>query len=148
MQVANRQFNLWALVQPAEDMPGQWVAHCLDLDVVTYGTSPKHAFEMVCDAAKIVLLDDLNRNHEPLLRRAPDELWRPLWEIANHGKKCGSFADLVREMNKSPDGPTAFKIAVVFVLIAQVENSQKAKHFPPKQINCALIERAPVSVDL
>ncbi len=80
-----RQFNCWALIEPSEELKDRWVAHCLDVDVVSYGDSPKHAFEMVCEATVMVILDDLNDGQEPLLRRAPEELWEPLWAVANNG---------------------------------------------------------------
>lgn len=63
-----RLYRLTALIQPAPDLPGCWVTHILDIDVVTYGTSFHHALAMGLDAAALVIADDLARGLDPLAR--------------------------------------------------------------------------------
>jgi hypothetical protein len=69
--------NLAVLVTPAEDLRGVWVAHCLNLDLVTQGNSIPHAIEMVREAILEVVRDDLARGLDPLGGRtaAPPEAW-------------------------------------------------------------------------
>jgi hypothetical protein len=80
-----RSFNMWVVVKPADDLPDQWVAHCLDLDVVTQGTSFKHAMDMVFEAASMVVVDELVAGRDPLARRAPVEDWNDLYRIMREG---------------------------------------------------------------
>jgi len=68
-------FNAWVVLRPAEDVRGQWVAHCLDLDAVTQGDSPSHALNMAIEASSMILLDDIERGVNPVLRRAPEQFW-------------------------------------------------------------------------
>lgn len=75
-----RSYSLHVVLRPASDLPGQWVAHCLDVDVVTYGDSPRHALEMSKEAVEMVFVDDLIANREPLDRRAPRQYWDELWK--------------------------------------------------------------------
>lgn len=75
-----RFYNLWFVIRPAKDVRGQWVAHCLDLDVVTQGNSLRHALEMAHEAAQSTILDDLNAGEDPLDRRAPREFWDEMWK--------------------------------------------------------------------
>lgn len=61
------------MIAPADDVPGQWVGHCLDLDIVSAGTSPEHALEMVTEAVNECIEDDLAHGRDPFARRpAPD----------------------------------------------------------------------------
>jgi predicted RNase H-like HicB family nuclease len=73
-------FNLHVVLWPAEDIPGQWLAHCLELDVVSQGNSLPHALEMVKEAVGDVLVSDLQRGLDPGRRRAPQEEWDHMWE--------------------------------------------------------------------
>lgn len=43
----------------APDIPGVWVAHCVNYDVISQGNSPVHAFEMVIEALQMIL-DEIN----------------------------------------------------------------------------------------
>ena len=64
---------------PAEDVPGIWVAHCLDFDVVSQGTSLSDAMGMIREAVELTVIDDLGRGLDPHLRRAPKEEWDAFW---------------------------------------------------------------------
>lgn len=80
-------YSFWLHVEPSREIPGEWVAHNLDLDVVSQGSSLKQAFDMVIEATMMTVCDDLNANSNPLLRRAPAEYWTRLWQIVNNGTK-------------------------------------------------------------
>ena len=67
--------RLWLKVSRARDVPGEWVAHCLDFDVVTQGNSRAHALRMVREAVEIVVREDLAAGRNPHARRAPPEFW-------------------------------------------------------------------------
>jgi hypothetical protein len=79
-------YEFWLVVRPAADVPGQWVAHCLELDVVTSGNSIRHAFEMAAEASLMTVLDDVAEHGAPRAdRRAPDEYWEQLKVIFRRG---------------------------------------------------------------
>jgi predicted RNase H-like HicB family nuclease len=70
---------VWVLVTPAEDLPGQWIAHCLDLDIVTQGASVEHAFKMAAEAIMLCVVDDISNGADPFDRKpAPQEDWATL----------------------------------------------------------------------
>lgn len=80
--------NLWLWVKAAPDVPGQWVAHCLDLDLVTQGDSPEHALRMLQDAVALTVFDDLRSGHDPAARpKAPKEDWDEMFDMLKHGQK-------------------------------------------------------------
>lgn len=88
--VGRKAFNFWVLVASADDLPGQWVAHCLEYDIVTQGNSPKHAIEQLGEAVSMCLTEDLNDGHDPSERpRAPDEYWDRLSVLMTEGEKLG-----------------------------------------------------------
>jgi predicted RNase H-like HicB family nuclease len=99
VQGVKRVYNAWAVVRPAEDLADQWVAHCLEFDIVTQGNSIEHAIDMLGEAMFMVLSEDLAAGKDPLLRRAPEECWVELWDIVKHGHQ----AELKR-LNKLPRG--------------------------------------------
>ena len=63
-----------------------WLAHCLDLDVITYGKSLDHAMEMAREAITMVVDDDLVVGRDPLSRRAPKSCWVSLDRILRAGE--------------------------------------------------------------
>jgi len=91
----SREFNFWFLVEPASDLPGQWVAHCLELDVVSQGNNLHQAHQMLMEACAMVLIDDLVAERDIYDRRAPKEFWDRLFDVVRHGKPC-SWADVER----------------------------------------------------
>lgn len=75
------------VVEPAEDISGVWVGHCLDFDVISQGSDPREAIEAVIEAVAMTLLDDLQNNLDPRDRRAPDEFWVRLAKILKNGEE-------------------------------------------------------------
>ena len=78
--------NLWVLITPAPAMPEQWVGHCLDLDIVSVGTSISQALAMTAEAVSICVGDDLANGRDPLSRpKAPESDWQMLRKVTNLG---------------------------------------------------------------
>ena len=81
------------LVNPSE-IPGQWVAHCLNLDVVTQGDSVQHAFAMAEEAVRLVIEDDLSHGLDPLERpKAPEDKWQMASTVLKSGRPLPSIED-------------------------------------------------------
>lgn len=72
---SRRVHHLWVLFRPSTDVAGDWVAHCLDLDVVTQGRSLRHAVEMVLEAVVLTVEADVAAKLDPFRRgaRTPQE---------------------------------------------------------------------------
>ena len=105
MQVARVTFPI--LVTPSESLAGQWIAHCLPLDVVTQGESIQHAFAMAGEAVWRVVVDDLEHGRDPLARAsAPPEDWEPLHEALSSGRPLSTLQ------------PERVKAAVSFIRIS------------------------------
>jgi predicted RNase H-like HicB family nuclease len=74
------------LVTQATDIPGQWVAHCLDIDLVTQADSPQHALSMAREAVLLIIDDDLRKGLDPLERAgAPQEQWEAFARVITKG---------------------------------------------------------------
>jgi predicted RNase H-like HicB family nuclease len=70
----------------AEDVPGQWLGHCLDIDVMSQGDSFEHAMTMLLEAVRLTVKSDLERGVDPLARsQAPDECWELAQSILTEG---------------------------------------------------------------
>ena len=93
------------LVERSIEIAGEWVAHVLELDVVTQGRSVAHALEMAEEAAGIVLSESAAPR-----RRAPE----PEWERA--------YA-LMREGERIPLDQLGHHTAAIAALVAVVEVS-------------------------
>jgi predicted RNase H-like HicB family nuclease len=61
---------------PSEDIAGQWIVHCLELDVVTQGDSAENAVQMLDDALNILAYENMKDGRPPFeFRSAPPEDW-------------------------------------------------------------------------
>ena len=60
-----RDQTTWVLVTRSCDLPGQWVGHCLNLDVVSQGDSIEHAFQMVQEAVQFLVEEDVQAVKKP-----------------------------------------------------------------------------------
>ncbi len=80
--------TLHTLITPAQDVPGLWVAHCLELDVISQGNDPEHALRAIAEAVEMVVEDDLERGDDPLevRTRAPEECWITLLRVMQTGQ--------------------------------------------------------------
>ncbi len=62
-------FVLTFVVKPSEEIPGRWIGHCLELDVVSEGSSSAHAKEMVLEATGMIVKDDYQNGRDPFHRQ-------------------------------------------------------------------------------
>lgn len=82
-----KHYNLWCLIYEAPDLPGAWIAHCLELDIVTQGGSPGEAREACQEAVEICILADIDSGLDPMERRpAPQEDWAELERLRRVGR--------------------------------------------------------------
>lgn len=89
-----------ALISPSKQLEGQWIAHCLELDVVTQGCSIPNAIEMIAEAIVLCITDDIENGLDPLKRkRAPYEFWKKYSELAAKMR-------IVSNSNKIPNTAT------------------------------------------
>lgn len=96
----SRTFSLNFFLKRSEEIPGQWYAHCLDVDVVTYGNSLRHALEMAKEAVDLVILEDLSQGLEPTERSAPREEWETVLRLVNGaGTRAYPLAELLSREN-------------------------------------------------
>jgi hypothetical protein len=78
--------NVWVIARPAEDVPGQWVGHCLDFDIVSLGTSLRHALAMTAEAVCMCLEEDVKSGAEPFSRSpAPAQYWEERDRVVREG---------------------------------------------------------------
>lgn len=66
----------WILIQPAPDLPGQFVAHHLETDVVSQGDDPRQALAMCREALKV----------SEGTTRAPEEFFTTLKAVQDLGE--------------------------------------------------------------
>ena len=76
------EYDCTITISPANDLPGTWVAHCLEFDVVTQGNTPEHAVQMIYEAVSMVIEDDLERGADPNERRTIGSYQPPDGELS------------------------------------------------------------------
>lgn len=120
MSKASLNFRLWALIERSPDIEGEWVAHCLDVDVVSQGTSVMHALDMLGEAVMMTIVEDLDGGSDPLLRRAPNEYFERLHKVVMSGDRVPREVALAADQGN-------FIYAVSFgVVVDKVKASTKA----------------------
>lgn len=116
------RYNLWFFLKRAEDLPGQWVAHCLDLDVVTQGDGASHAIQMLAEAVAMTIEHARAAGRDPFTgRRAPQESWDELYDLLEHGERVDAH-----EMLDRPD-PAMVALAGGFTLLLEPKSNVKPK---------------------
>jgi hypothetical protein len=71
-----RDRTAWVVAFPAPDVPGEWLAHCLEPDVMSQGRTLRHALEMLKEAVDLVLREDFGAGLDPFDRKAPAADWQ------------------------------------------------------------------------
>ena len=78
----------------------EWIAHCLDLDIVSIGPTADAAMDQLAEAVGAQLWYAREHdNFEHLFRPAPDEAWKKLGEILK-----GPHQTVVRKIDDSDRG--------------------------------------------
>lgn len=76
---------------------GEWIAHCLDLDILSTGPTPEAAMDELAEAVGAQLWYAREHdNFEYLFKPAPAEAWQKLGEIL-----AGPHKTIVRPINDS-----------------------------------------------
>lgn len=84
------------LIQAAPDVEGQWLAHCLNWDLVSQGDSPMHAMGMIVEAIIIAIEDDHAADLDPADRpSAKRESWDRFLSVQQGGTRIAA-ADIER----------------------------------------------------
>jgi hypothetical protein len=86
------------LMYPAEDIPGVWIAHCLDLDVMSQGMpngGVESASECMAEAIMLACQWDRNQLLDPFRCRkpAPAEDWDAFTRTAFYGVTFDNIKD-------------------------------------------------------
>ncbi len=71
----NFSLDLRAALYPAEDMPGVWIAHSLDWDVIGHGQTHAEALNMLTHAVGEMLNFKLVHGMAVKITPAPPEIW-------------------------------------------------------------------------
>lgn len=96
------QRELTILVDRSRSLPGVWIAHCLDLDLIAQGESVEDALSDLREVVKDAVLDDLNHDLNPFERNAaPAEFYAALdaakqWQGAPEDRDVGVFMLRIR----------------------------------------------------
>lgn len=72
--------SLTYLIFPSGEIPGVWIGHCLEIDVVSQGKEgdgAESALQMTLEAAAITIEFDRREGRDPFDRMAPEECWPP-----------------------------------------------------------------------
>jgi predicted RNase H-like HicB family nuclease len=66
-------YLLWMLIKEAPDVPGEWLAICPKLGVVTQGSTPKQALSMGFEAVEMIWTHDIYEGKDPFAREDPND---------------------------------------------------------------------------
>ena len=112
--IERRVYPCWVIVEPAPDVKGKWVAHCLDFDTLSQADDAETAAKILIEATMDTILEDLMEGANPETRRAPDEDWAIIEQLVD-APQYGSFAELKEKMDPTIDRGR-FVIGCQFVL--------------------------------
>jgi hypothetical protein len=142
--IERRVYPCVAVVEPGENVPGKWIAHCLTFDVLAQADDPDEALRLVLDATSRVVIDDLNEGLNPEDRRAPAEDWLLFEAVAVNG--IPSTIESARAHPVSEDGFMAVVVARFEVTcqralagpsLAPGMLGKKVMKIAPRELRCA-----------
>ena len=110
--------NLKVLVSRAADLPGQWLGHCLDLDLMSQGNSIDEAMESMVEIVSLAMVEDLKEGLDPFQVRegAPEACWQEWMQITATGRPLSAL--------------TADQVSSVRALAVQVQLELEIKQQP------------------
>jgi hypothetical protein len=107
------QCQLRVVIYPAPDIKGQWIAHCLETDIVTQGDSADHAYEMIVEAVKDIARFNLDHGRLPFkFTPAPKEVWDLVGDSQATGISANIEVSSRKMKRKEPMLPDAYPIYV------------------------------------
>jgi predicted RNase H-like HicB family nuclease len=105
-------------VESAPDVQGKWVAHCLDFNTLAQADDPETAMRLVMEAAVEIVEDDLRDGVDPKERRATEDDWSILEEVATRGQTFASLQDCLRSVeNRRPSDGEHWVIVAEFLMV-------------------------------
>jgi len=123
-----REFSV--LVRREAGLEDQWVAHCLNWDLVSQGDSPAHAIQMVHEAIHIAIAEDVSDGFDPSERHsAPKALWELFARIQQVGTRISS-AD-VDNFALSIGRPVCFAVVMYLLQACDAKSDDIADSAPP-----------------
>lgn len=130
-----RVYSCWAIVQPAPDVAGKWVAHCLDFDTLSQADDAETATKLLIEMTKDMVIEDLYEGKNPEDRRAPDEDWAIVEQLVD-ASAYSSFAEVNEKIGAPSDDSTErgrWVIGCQFILVFERHRlpERKAKPFFP-----------------
>jgi len=118
-----REFSL--LIRAADDLPDCWVAHCLNWDLVSQGSSPSHAIKSVAEAIVLAIEEDIAADLDPDDRLpAPAEDWELFQRTLQNGMRVAAG-----DVDRLP-GRTAVVAAVMYIAPVGVR-PERSIQLPP-----------------
>ena len=126
-------FETLVYVYPADDVPGQWIAHAIENDVVTVGDDVEHAIHMGIEAAVCVAFEDYSLGIDPRERgkKTPSEVRERAYRLVEEGEPC-AFKDL--PSHKADIGACAFPFVLMMSKVVPAQEQQEERPAPkPKR---------------
>lgn len=98
------EFPLRVVLYPAPGLPGQWIAHGLETDLVSQGDSAEHALAMMADALQTLMTYQSGRRRTVVpLRPAP----REVWDLATDAVPLDMSARVVKRSHRAVASPSS-----------------------------------------
>ena len=128
-----REFSI--LIYEAPDIPGQWLAHCLNWDVVSHDHSPEKALYSLQEALTVVIEEDQKSGLDSASRRpAPDADWHLYQRVRGEGEM--HKADRMGALPLSPG------LVIAGTLYLKANDVSVSDHVPLPFIIQAMEQRA------
>ncbi len=135
-----REFSI--LIRQAPDIAGQWLAHCLNWDVLSHGSSPREAAAAIAEVLVVTIEEDLRLGLDPSDRRqAPAAYWKPFLNAMEHGSPLST-----ERLDRLSDGPGTLIAATLRLvkLSKRASRLPEAEQMPPPFMIRAIEDRAVV----
>ena len=135
-----REFSI--LIRQAPDIAGQWLAHCLNWDVLSHGSSPREAAAAIAEALVVTIEEDSHLGLDPSDRRpAPATYWEPFINAMKHGSPLNT--DRLDSVSAGPGTLIAGTLYMV-PLSKGVSPLPEVEQMPPPFVIRAIEDRAAV----
>ncbi len=129
--VQKRAYSCWILVEQAEDLPGVWVSHCLNFDIISQGDTPQVAVESLVEAVMMAMSDDLLEHHEPTERTpAPTEDWDRL-RVTLEGARKVKLSEVPRDAKVRLATTLTFEATLMTVAVPATKSQPMIEARPP-----------------
>jgi len=128
-KVERRDYPCWAIVEPAPDVAGKWVAHCLEFDTLAQADDPGTVIKLLLEATNAIVLEDLRAGVDPLERRTDpdDEGWALLRFVAEQpSNRFGTLQEVLNDI--SQENVDASKVVIAAQFFLRYKRSLTSSH--------------------